>query len=450
MKRIMLAVMAVFLLAGCDKKVKPLPVEEEETVEEETLKLWIVEPGMDIEKARTMLPFPKTEVLYESPRFGTLHVLGDFERIGYPQDWLGGGYETDAIIVEKSGRNGIYNYSGEEVSPADVNVHSTPYAQGIQPARLQNEDGSFSFVYGYANTAANKGFYYSGDYQEITETTLDQFAYDPYFDDRRQAFFCIQEGQFGIAAPIYTEESPVYGWLFEPYEGGELPANQVVPVVDLMCHPQSYVLCDVYGNVIMDTVTARGSYVEGTYINGHYRIATSEDTAFVFANTGTQISWSYHGAGSFSDGYAPVKKYGRWGYIDEMGNEVTDFIFTDATELNHGRAYVKYNGVYGILNLKEALEAGEEINIYTLYATNTNEKQLGSVKVNVSELNIRKGAGTAYDSEGNSLEGTTYPVFEIAEGEGYTWYRIDQEHWLPSDGEWMTYTESAPAYGGGS
>ncbi|MBR3365323.1 MAG: WG repeat-containing protein, partial [Solobacterium sp.] len=64
-----------------------------------------------------------------------------------------------------------------------------------------------------------------------------------------------------------------------------------------------------------------------------------------------------------------------------MGNEVTDFIFTDATELNHGRAYVKYNGVYGILNLKEALEAGEEINIYTLYATNTNEKQLGSVKV---------------------------------------------------------------------
>ena len=139
----MLAVMAVFLLAGCDKKVKPLPVEEEETVEEETLKLWIVEPGMDIEKARTMLPFPKTEVLYESPRFGTLHVLGDFERIGYPQDWLGGGYDTDAIIVEKSGRNGIYNYSGEEVSPADVNVHSTPYAQGIQPARLQNEDGSF-------------------------------------------------------------------------------------------------------------------------------------------------------------------------------------------------------------------------------------------------------------------------------------------------------------------
>ena len=162
MKRIRLAVMAVFLLAGCDKKVKPLPVEEEETVEEETLKLWIVEPGMDIEKARTMLPFPKTEVLYESPRFGTLHVLGDFERIGYPQDWLDGGYDTDAIIVEKSGRNGIYNYNGEEVSPADVNVHSTPYAQGIQPARLQNEDGSFSFVYGYVNTAANKGFYYSG------------------------------------------------------------------------------------------------------------------------------------------------------------------------------------------------------------------------------------------------------------------------------------------------
>ena len=449
MKKIMIALLAASLLCGCERKVKEAPEEEPEETEviTETGKIWTVEPGMEIETVRTMVPFEKTEVLYESPRFGTLHVLGDFERNGYPQEWMGGSYKTDAIIVEKNGQNGIWNYEGEEISPADINIHSTPYANGIGPGRLKNEDGTLRFAYGYASSSSQKGIYFSDDYSERLEAPLGSYEYDPYRDERLQAFFCVQDGVFGVAVPTYTEEQPVYGFLFEPFAGGELPGYQIAPVVDLVCNKQSYVICDTFGNVMMDTVTARGTYVEGTYINGHYIVGTKEDVAFVHANTGTQISWSYHDAGYFSDGYAPVKKYGKWGFIDETGKEVTDFIFSDVTELTNGRSYVRYNGTYGILNLKEALEAGRDLNIYTLYATNKDEKPIGRVTVNVSDLNIRREPGVGNESDGNSLEGTVYPVFETAEGDGYTWYRIDQEHWIPSDGEWLTYEEGASAYG---
>ena len=122
MKKIMIALLAASLLCGCERKVKEAPEEEPEETEviTETGKIWTVEPGMEIETVRTMVPFEKTEVLYESPRFGTLHVLGDFERNGYPQEWMGGSYKTDAIIVEKNGQNGIWNYEGEESVLKDI------------------------------------------------------------------------------------------------------------------------------------------------------------------------------------------------------------------------------------------------------------------------------------------------------------------------------------------
>ncbi|MBE6128274.1 MAG: WG repeat-containing protein [Erysipelotrichaceae bacterium] len=447
MKKIMIAVLALAMLAGCEKKVQEIPEEEPEETEvvEETGKIWTVEPGIEVENVRTMEPFEKTEVLYESENYGQLHVLGDFERIGYPQEWMGSSCDTDAVIIEKNGSNGIWNYEGEELSPADINIHSTPFAAGIGPARLDNGDGTFSFVYGYANSASQKGVYFSDDYSERLEAGLDVYAYDPYHDERLQPFFCVQDGVFGVAVPTWTEDHPVYGFTFEPFAGGELPGNLIAPVVDPVCRKQSYVLCDSFGNVLMDTVTSRGSYVEGTYINGHYIVSTTEDVAFIHAMTATQISWSYHAAGYFSDGYAPVKKYGKWGFIDEMGNEVTDFIFSDVTELGNGRSYVRYNGTYGILNLKEALANGKQLNIYTLYG-NTDEKPIGKVTVNVSDLNIRSGTGVDYESVGNSLEGTSYPVFETAEAESYTWYRIDASHWIPSDGEWLSYEEGADAW----
>ena len=109
MKKIMIAVLALAMLAGCEKKVQEIPEEEPEETEvvEETGKIWTVEPGIEVENVRTMEPFEKTEVLYESENYGQLHVLGDFERIGYPQEWMGSSCDTDAVIIEKKEDNTV-------------------------------------------------------------------------------------------------------------------------------------------------------------------------------------------------------------------------------------------------------------------------------------------------------------------------------------------------------
>jgi hypothetical protein len=55
---------------------------------------------------------------------------------------------------------------------------------------------------------------------------------------------------------------------------------------------------------------------------------------------------------SFNEGLAPVKKDGRWGYIDLKGKVAIDFLFDDARCFNEGLAPVKLNGKYGYINNK--------------------------------------------------------------------------------------------------
>jgi hypothetical protein len=64
----------------------------------------------------------------------------------------------------------------------------------------------------------------------------------------------------------------------------------------------------------------------------------------------------YIGASSansgFNEGLSPVKKNGRWGYIDLKGKVVIDFLFNDAWCFSEGLASVKLNGKYGYINNK--------------------------------------------------------------------------------------------------
>ena len=65
----------------------------------------------------------------------------------------------------------------------------------------------------------------------------------------------------------------------------------------------------------------------------------------------------------FEDGYCPVMKDGKWGFIDETGTEVTEFIFEDVTALYQGKSYVKYTGRYGLLDVVGTLEKVEKISL---------------------------------------------------------------------------------------
>ena len=153
----------------------------------------------------------------------------------------------------------------------------------------------------------------------------------------------------------------------------------------------------------------------------------------------------------FEDGYCPVMKDGKWGFIDETGTEVTDFIFDDVSGLYQGKTYVGLNGVYGIMDLRATLENGTDVTLDTCYGTDIPEElpesektkednTIGRVIVKIDNLNSRSASSTDGEKLAQVQKGSEYPVYEIWNNEGYTWYRIEENRWIADkDGNWVDY-----------
>ena len=63
--------------------------------------------------------------------------------------------------------------------------------------------------------------------------------------------------------------------------------------------------------------------------------------------------WGFDGARDFSEGFAWVKKDGKWGYINTKGEQIVeckfygDWDFNDFKDFNEGFASVKKDGKWG-------------------------------------------------------------------------------------------------------
>ena len=60
----------------------------------------------------------------------------------------------------------------------------------------------------------------------------------------------------------------------------------------------------------------------------------------------------YEDANNFSDGLAPVKYNGKWGYINTKGQIVIPYIYDNAGSFSEGLACVRKNGKHGYINLQ--------------------------------------------------------------------------------------------------
>lgn len=66
---------------------------------------------------------------------------------------------------------------------------------------------------------------------------------------------------------------------------------------------------------------------------------------------------------------------------------------------------------------------------------------LGSGYINVTDLSIRSGPGITYEQNGISEYAATYDIYEIAQADGYTWYRVGEGQWIPDyEGQYVIYT----------
>ena len=69
------------------------------------------------------------------------------------------------------------------------------------------------------------------------------------------------------------------------------------------------------------------------------------------------------------------------------------------------------------------------------------EEVLGSLTITAEgEIVEHLAPSLSSESAGIALNGEVHDVYEITEAEDYTWYRVEDDTWIPDDGTWMTYT----------
>ena len=64
---------------------------------------------------------------------------------------------------------------------------------------------------------------------------------------------------------------------------------------------------------------------------------------------------------------------------------------------------------------------------------------IGTITIGSSEINVRNTPSTAGQLVTTVHAYSTCQVYETTVNEGYTWYRISENEWVPDGGNWLTY-----------
>ena len=351
------------------------------------------------------------------------------EVIGYPTSWSPNSfknYTDDAIGVSLNGLNGIYDYSGNERFPVSVPEIS-----------CMPEGNTCYFLYSPV-----------------------QYSY-MFFDEQ---FTSASPGQYGSvdgdgSSPIvYNGSVVLYDFMgqymtpFPEYQSA-LGTRSIFSVYNESMEKTGSAVVSPDGKVLYQFPYYAFRFVNGYFVlnrSGEWWSETGDQLQIINADTGEPLNDEfYEEIKFFENGYCPVKKNGKWGFINEQGEAVTDFILDDVSTLYEGKAYVGINGMYGVLDLVSSLQNGT-LTLENVYGDTVpaapEEPESASARIGVitiiseTPINIRTGAGTSYDKVSQTSPGSAYDVYETAQAEGYTWYRISDNAWVADqDGQWAEF-----------
>lgn len=424
------------LSAGC---VRAEQVNDSETAEEELIlseetgqnteepesfisnAVWICEPSLELESVEEM-----TQYLYGMSIFASC-----YEFTGYPQRWdpeCPVEYTENAIVVKKNGRYGVYDYSGNVL-----------YDTVLEPYQSLADENPISYqnFTGYINSVSFSERF-SADFRTLNEYAVPGLG-----------------GDFGTLALLNGKYVSEFYGMTEPVAFENIGRRMVVENIDHSGNIIGYSVVRENGEIISQINGRPLDFVNG-YISVNRKsldwwLGDSENNKLqiVKAETGESINDQYYNDIKFFEcGYCPVKKGTKWGYVNENGEEVTDFIFDDASTLYDGKAYVSQGGLYGVIDLEETIHKVGHLTSMDCYGIdipqpeNTAANSSGTVTVKVTNLNIRRGPGTDYDKNGFAAPGILYDVYEVTLNGGYTWYRIGENEWIADkNGEWVDYSE---------
>ena len=334
--------------------------------------IWAIEPSLEYEDIDNVI-----QGYYRQPSRARWYL----EMTGYSSSWQN--HTSDIVNVEYpsnmftctlNGRYGILNDEGKMI------------LDGIEPLQsYTGEKNPLEAKEYYSYVVKQNGVLYQLD-QDMTageEITHGMMAGDYPFHP-----FVMHQEAFVYNMYMYDDESFIKPFKEVDESYMNLPDICYVPVVGSYTNYVDDVWTgmakmDKDGNIlhIYDYVPCNGIQNTDTLVNGYYVTAHEpvditcmtdmqpKDIAYkdiVSLETGEIINAEpYQDVLWFEDGYCPVMKDGKWGFIDETGTEVTEFIFEDVTALYQGKSYVKYTGRYGLLDVVGTLEKGTEISSST-------------------------------------------------------------------------------------
>lgn len=453
---------------------------------------WIVEPSMVLESV---------EMIKTEPPLGYPYL----EHIGHPQEWdymAGKGpfivdeaeytgapvYTSDAIIVYRyengllSPHSQIYDYDGNLLSAVGTNVYDTEAGVDADSTRSKlfrvyssdfigtiERNGIVGLCGGSAGLFEYNGTLYIDvtDYDEISRK-ITSFGCDLGFEE------------------INIEEYLNY----RKATADDLFGHRtVVSVYNKIVSAVTNYDCAVYdekGNRMFVFDNTEETWVSD-FSNGFLTIRKlpkdggTADIRYAFYSVDDQnyiTDFDYEEALPFVEGYAAVRKDGKWAYINEKGEPVTDFIWDSVSTMYEGRVYVGLKDRFGILDLKGTLVKGAKVTMETCYGSADPQmayeavsaleefvpkqkerdpenvakeeefekahKIIGIIIPKYDDINVREEPSTTAKivgvlrNSGTAEEESYYPqyVYETTEAEGYTWYRIGTDRWVADHGNW--------------
>lgn len=342
------------------------------------------------------------------------------------------------FIFVKDGKYGFGNGDGEIVSEA---TYTKPILKDSSSMIIINEentgDGACEVLksnyYHEKGESGGRGGTGYPSYAYNTETGNVEEIYDSNWSDDAPEYFDLysygvkkgmNEGGIAVLSSTSSKGS-------QYLDGYVVVSSSGTKALDVSTDYNVYA---VTSNIIMFTKGSGSSYKS----NPISRDSSVYDVMYVDENGGV-IASGYESGYPFYEGYAAVKKDGKWGYIDTNGYVVVDFVFDKATPLYEGKAWVIYNGKAGKMNIKDMIDNNAVFNdeqIKTDEWLNDGNKYL---QVTVDVLKKRETPSTSgYDDGDRVGNGSIGVYYEKTEADGYTWYKIKDQRWIADkNGEWI-------------
>lgn len=362
----------------------------------------------------------------------TLGYLQDLSKNGYPQKWesykpvkelvcyfddtgfaSGNSYTADSIVVKKGNLYGIYDYEGNELYPVSAEGREymgkpeSPFRHDLISGVFYIDDKEYNMTDDYTARIV-QGF--TEDFKGTEEYKIpDGLCSNPEYLVWYNGNIC-KDSFISMDKPVKSDVTL-----------NDMPNAVLSYVKDVTYVKGSAIITD-------KNVVTFEDYGLESFINNMVVLSDGEKYSVYNHSKKMMVTgFDFEDIKFYEDGYIPCKKDGKWGYLDKDGNVAIDFVFDDASTVYDNKAWVAYNGLYGVLDIEKALELREEA-----------PKPIGSVKVLTKVLKVRDAANADTGNRiGNVHEGDTVDYYETVKDDTYTWYRISNIGWIADDGEWL-------------